>query len=133
MAKTKDKKNKVAWEDRPPRLDLRGKNYFSEISQWEVGEEYELVLKVRLTRKEESTGDEFGPIGCCGCDDDCGEDHEANKRKRSAGFEIVDIKNNGKVSATNNTTEGKVASRYNELVKKGIKPAQAMRMAKEGK
>lgn len=132
MAKTDTKKKKhVRWEDRPPTLEIRGKNYFDELSKWDVGEEYELVLRVKMTRKEESTGSDMY-IGCCGCEDeDCGEDHEANRKKRSAGFEVLDIKSNGKVS-NSGSPEAQVASRYNKYIKQGLTPAQAMARAKKG-
>lgn len=128
MAKDK-KKKKMNWEDRPPTLDLRGKNFFPEISNMQIDDVVELVVQAKLTRKEEGSYPEMA-IGCCGCDDeDCGDDHEENKKKMSATFQIQSIKSNGKVSKANGA-EGSVASKFNSLRKKGYNPTQAMNLAK---
>lgn len=134
MAKDlKKSKKRVDWDDRPPTLDIRGKNFFPEIKQLQIDDEVELVIKAKLTRKEEGSYPDMA-IGCCGCeDDDCGDDHEENrKKKQSATFEITSITSNGKVKKPS-SSEGKVMKRYAELTKKGVSSDAAMKMAKAGK
>lgn len=132
MAKDKAKKKHVSWEDRPPTLDIRGKNFFPEIKEMQIDDEVELVIKARLTRKEEGSYDDF--IGCCGCEDEgCEDDHEANrKKKQSATFKIISIKSNGKVPSKNASPEAAVAARFNANRKKGMSATTAMMAAKKG-
>lgn len=133
MAKTETKKKKrINWEDRPPSLDLRGKNFLPDIKDWQIDDEVELVIKAKLTRKEEGSYPDYGMIGCCDDDCDCGDDHETNrKKKQSASFEVISIKSNGKLEQPKSGEAG-VAARYNANIKKGMKPEQAMTLAKRG-
>lgn len=123
----KNKKKKISWEDRPPTLDLRGKNFLPDIKDWQIDDEVELTIRAKLTRKEEGSYPDFD-IGCCGCeDDDCGDDHEENrKKKQSATFEIVSIKSNGKI-ASDSSPEASRAAEINTRLKKGMRPSQALR------
>lgn len=128
MAKTEVKKKHVKWEDRPPTLDIRGKNFFPEIKDMQIDDEVELVITAKLTRKEEGSYDY--ELGCCGCDDeDCGEDHEENRKKQSASFKITSIKSNGKVSK-DDSPEGALASKINKFRKQGYTYEQALAKAK---
>ncbi len=131
MAKTK--KKRISWEDRPPTLDIRGKNFFPEIKEMQIDDEVELVIRAKLSRKEEGSYDDM-LIGCCDCDDDCGEDHEANrKKKQSASFRIVSIKSNGKVQDTSKMSpEARIAAKFNKNRKNGMSANQAMNSAKKG-
>lgn len=72
------------------------------------------------------------------CDDeDCEEcDPKANKKKVSGSFQVQSAKFVSKKSADDSTTggsnEAEIAKKYNALVKKGIKPADAMARAMKG-
>ena len=67
-------------------------------------------------------------------DEDCEEcDPKENKKKVSGSFQVQSAKFVSKKSAEgedNTQSEIKIANKYNELVKKGIKPADAMARAR---
>ena len=133
MAKTKNKKKRISWEDRPPTLDIRGKNFFPEIKEMQIDDEVELVIRAKLSRKEEGSYDDV-MIGCCDEDCDCEDDHEENrKKKQSASFRIVSIKSNGKVQDSSKMSpEARIAAKFNANRKKGMSASTAMSAAKKG-
>ena len=47
--KNKTTKKRTRWEDRPPTIDLRGKNFLPEISECQVGDVVELTIKAKLS------------------------------------------------------------------------------------
>lgn len=131
MSKLKSIGNK--YEDRPATLDLRG-NHLEDIRDLHVDDVVELVIKAKVTRKEEGG---YSYDFCCD-EDDSPEDQkkaeEANKKKVSASFKIQSIKSNGVVNApaSNAKDEAGVASRFNQYRKQGLSVDAAMAKAKRG-
>lgn len=121
------KTEKENYEDKLPSLDIRGKNMvqFKDLS---VGDEVKLEITAKLIRREEGSYESFG----CG-DPECEIcDGDENKENLSATFKLTKLVNKGTVGGKYTSKEASVASKYNELIKKGINPSTAMQRALKG-
>lgn len=125
--KDKKKSKSISYEDRLPTLDIRGKNMV-QFKDAQVGDEIKIEVTAKLIRREEGSYESFG----CG-DPDCDIcDGDENKEKMSATFKVTKMTNKGAVNAKYSSKEASVASKYNELIKKGISPSTAMQRAMKG-
>lgn len=125
---------KKAIKERKSTLELSGTD-LPELRDVHVDDELTVTLVLKATRITE------GGYMYEFCDDeDCEEcDPVRNKKKVSGSFQIqsakfVDIKPaEGGDTTTGGTREARIATKYNELVKKGIKSADAMARAMKEK
>lgn len=117
----------------PTTLEIDGKD-LPELRDVHVDDVITITVKLKATRITEG-----GYLGyyCCEDDDcdDCNMDEKRkeNKKKVSGSFEVQNMKFVSLDSAEDNSSpESSVASRYNKYIKKGMKPDQAMTLAKKG-
>lgn len=125
----KKTKKVTRWEDRMPTIDLRGKNYPDEVTNVGVDDEVELIIKAKLIRKEEGSYDVETLCDCDDCEDEC---PEQGAKKRSATFKATSIKVKKLGKSYGNSKEGRIADKYNKYIKQGMKPSQAMKLARKG-
>jgi len=122
--KTKNKERKTT-------MELSGTD-LPELRDVHVDDVITVTLTLKATRITEG-----GYIYEMCSDEDCEEcDPKENKKKVSGSFQVQSAKFVSKKSADDDTSggqsEAKIAKKYNELVKKGIKPADAMARAMKG-
>jgi len=103
--------------ERKATLSLDG-HQLEAASSLNVGDTVTLEVTAKLKRKSE------GSYGCGDPDCEiCGDE----ENRIDASFEIDKINVKGQ-----STKEGKISSKYNELIRKGIKPSEAMNKAMKG-
>lgn len=112
MSKLTDKAKKTP--ERKATLTLDG-HQLEAVTTINVGDTVTLEVTAKLKRKSE------GSYGCGDPDCDVCSDEE---NRIDASFEIDEIKIKGQ-----STKEGKISSKYNELVRKGVSPSKAMAQA----
>ncbi len=118
--------------DPPTTLEIDGKD-LPELRDVHVDDVITITVKLKATRITE--GGYLGYYG--GCDDDDCEDcdmdkkRKENKKKVSGSFEVQNMKFVS-LESEDSSPESSVASRYNKYIKKGMKPDQAMTLAKKG-
>lgn len=111
----KDKKTKKT--ERKATLNLDG-HQLGSVSSLNVGDTVTLEITAKLKRKSE------GSYGCGDPDCEiCGDE----ENRVDATFEISKISRKGESSK-----EAQVGQKYNELIRKGIKPSEAMKKAMKG-
>lgn len=111
----------VKWEDRMPVMEIRGKNFTPELKQYHVGDEVELVLKVRVTKMVEG-GSEFDYMG----DDD---EEEISPNKGSATFKVKKIVSHKLTTNKKKSAEESAADKFNRLRREGKSVSQARTLA----
>ena len=104
-------------EKRKASLTLDG-HQLGQISSINVGDKVTFEVTAKLKRKSEGSYG-CGDPDCAICKDD--------ENRIDATFEIDKISMKGQ-----STKEGKVAAKYNELIRKGVKPSEAMSKAMKG-
>lgn len=119
----KDKTNKKT--ERKDTFRLEGHNMNS-LKNLSVDDVVTLEIKAKLTRKEEGS---YPSI--CDCDV-CTEERKDSKNKVVANFEIMNVKSKGVNGNKYSSKEANVASKYSELIKKGVSPSVAMKRAMKG-
>lgn len=119
-----DKKKKQ--KERKATINLSG-SQMKALEDVNVDDTVTIELKAKMIRKQEGDYN----FGCGDPDCDICEGDE-KKKKLEATFEIESVKNKGINGKKYSSKEANIATKYNELIKKGYKPSQAMTMARKG-
>jgi len=126
----------------PTTVELNGED-MPELKDVHVDNVITVTMKLKATRiTEGGYKDYYCDCPKCNSTADCKDCKKCEpqdlSKKISANFEVQSVTFSGiddtaedKTEKEPNTPEGKVASKYNQLVKKGMNPANAMAMARK--
>lgn len=88
------------------------------------------VITVKLTLKATRITEGGYDWDRCDCDEEC-DCPKTDKNKVSGNFEVQNAEFVN-IKSADSSNESKVARKYSELIKKGVKPATAMKQARKG-